>query len=134
MEQTSTPMEASRVDISIIVPVYNNVQYLREALDSVLTQGLDSLEVITVDDGSTDGSGIIMDDFASKHPFVRVIKQENKGVAAARNAALDCATGTYIAFLDGDDVLRPGALSDMLLVAEQRGADLVIGEARRYTS
>ena len=96
MEQASTPMGADQVDISIIVPVYNNAQYLRAALESVLEQGLESLEVITVDDGSTDGSGVIMDDFASKHPFTRVIKQENQGVAAARNAALDCATGRYV--------------------------------------
>lgn len=103
---------------SIIIPVYNVAPYLRECLDSVLAQTFVDWEAICVDDGSTDESGAILDEYAAKDKRFRVIHQANGGVARARNAALDVATGEWIQFVDGDDVLAVDALS---LVASALG-------------
>ena len=91
---------------SIIIPVYNVAPYLRECLDSVLAQTFTDWEAICVDDGSTDGSGAILDEYASRDPRFRVIHQPNAGVSSARNAALDVAEGYWIGFLDADDVVE----------------------------
>lgn len=94
--------------LSIIIPVYNCAQFLERCLDSVLSQRLDDgdeLQIITVDDGSTDGSGAILDRYATEHCNIQVIHQPNQGVSAARNHALDVAEGDYIHFVDGDDFL-----------------------------
>lgn len=89
---------------SIIVPVYNVAPYLRECLDSVLAQTFADWEVICVDDGSMDGSGAILDEYAKKDKRFTVIHQPNAGVGSARNAALDVANGAWVVFLDGDDI------------------------------
>ena len=91
---------------SIIIPVYNVAPYLRECLDSVLKQTFTDWEAICVDDGSTDGSGAILDEYAAKDKRFRVIHQANAGVSAARNAALDIMNGEWVGFLDADDVYR----------------------------
>ena len=91
---------------SIIIPVYNVAPYLRECLDSVLKQTFTDWEAICVDDGSTDGSGAILDEYAAKDKRFRVIHQANAGVSAARNAALDVVIGEYICFVDADDVVN----------------------------
>ena len=96
---------------SIIIPVYNVAPYLRECLDSVLAQTFTDWEAICVDDGSTDGSGAILDEYAAKDKRFNVIHQTNAGVGAARNAALDAAQGEYVWFVDGDDAAHPGALA-----------------------
>lgn len=116
--------------LSIVVPVFNNEKYIFEALDSVKNQGRDDIELIVVNDGSTDRTPEILSSFAEENSFVKYISQENQGVSAARNAALDQATGEYIGFLDGDDIYRENALNDMLFIADEYGADLVIGEAK----
>lgn len=90
---------------SIIIPVYNVAPYLRECLDSVLAQTFTDWEAICVDDGSTDGSGAILDEYAAQDSRFRVIHQTNAGVSAARNAALDVTCGEWIGFLDADDIL-----------------------------
>ena len=95
---------------SIIIPVYNVAPYLRECLDSVLAQTFTDWEAICVDDGSTDGSGVILDEYAAKDKRFRVIHQPNAGVSAARNMALDVAKGEWFLFLDGDDILREDSL------------------------
>ena len=89
---------------SVIIPVYNVEPYLRICLDSVLAQTFTDWEAICVDDGSTDGSGAILDEYAALDSRFRVIHQSNAGVSAARNAALDVATGEMVMFLDADDV------------------------------
>ena len=89
--------------ISIIIPVYNVALYLRECLDSVLAQTFTDWEAICVDDGSTDGSGAILDEYAAKDKRFRIIHQKNSGVSAARNAALDVACGEWVGFMDADD-------------------------------
>jgi glycosyltransferase involved in cell wall biosynthesis len=97
--------------LSIIIPVYNIQDYIRECLDSLLKQDLSACEVICVDDGSTDNSFSILDEYKTAYPTVfQVLTQANQGQAAARNAALDIARGEYIAFLDGDDFYLPTAI------------------------
>ena len=93
-------------EISVIVPVYNVEPYLRQCVDSILGQTFSDLELILVDDGSSDGSGAICDQYAQKDARVRVIHQENSGVTAARRAALDQARAAYICFVDGDDWVK----------------------------
>ena len=93
---------------SIIIPVYNVAPYLRECLDSVLAQTFTDWEAICVDDGSTDESGAILDEYAAKDKRFRVIHQANSGVSVARNMALDVVIGKWVFFLDGDDVISDG--------------------------
>ena len=93
--------------ISVIVPIYNVDSYLPCCLDSIVSQSFKDLEIILVDDGSTDGSGSICDDYACRDSRVRVIHQDNKGVVNARNVGLKEANGDYIVFTDSDDVLHP---------------------------
>lgn len=95
---------------SIIIPVYNVAPYLRECLDSVLKQSFADWEAICVNDGSTDGSGAILDEYAAKDKRFRVFHKENGGVSSARNLALDNARGEWIWFVDGDDVIWGKAL------------------------
>ena len=106
------PLHAAPV-VSVIVPVYNVEPYLSECLDSVLTQsiGLDRLELIAVDDGSTDGSAEILDRYADRHPDMRVFHEPNSGgPGRPRNVGLNHASGKYIFFLDADDYLGRQAL------------------------
>ena len=98
---------------SIVIPIYNVAPYLRECLDSVLAQTFGDWEAICVDDGSTDGSGAILDEYAAADMRFRVVHQPNKGVCAARNVALDKARGEWIGFLDADDVWLDFLLQDM---------------------
>jgi len=93
--------------ISIIIPVYNVEQYLSRCLDSVIVQSYSNIEIIVINDGSTDSSGIICDIYAEKDNRIKVIHQSNKGLSAALNVGLDKATGSYIGFVDSDDWIEP---------------------------
>lgn len=110
--------------ISVVVPVYNVADYLPACLDSILSQDYDALEVILIDDGSTDASGAICDDYAARDSRVRVIHQKNGGAAAAKNAGLRAAGGEYLSFVDSDDYLEPGAYAYMTDLLRQTGADM----------
>ena len=112
--------------ISIIVPVYNAEPYLDNCLDSIAAQTWENLEVWLVDDGSTDASPALCDARAAADPRFHVLHQANAGVSAARNAALERATGRYLQFVDGDDRLSPQATETLVHSAESTGADLVI--------
>lgn len=101
------------MNFSIIIPVYNIAPYIRACLDSVCAQTFTNWEAICVDDGSTDGSGAILDEYFAKDSRFKVIHKENGGVGAARNNGLDNADGQLIMFLDGDDMLRNCALEDI---------------------
>ena len=99
------------MEISLIVPVYNVEPYLRRCLDSVLAQTFTGFEVILVDDGSTDASGRICDEYAEKDARFRVIHKQNGGVSSARNEGIQASRGRYLAFLDSDDELVPDAFA-----------------------
>lgn len=111
--------------VSIIIPVYNVKPYLKEALDSVIFQTYNNLEILIIDDGSTDGSGKICDLYLYDSR-VKVIHQENRGLSAARNTGLSLMTGSFVAFLDPDDAYYPDYISTM--VAAMDDADLVISK------
>ena len=113
------------MDISVVVPVYNVEKYLRRCLDSVLRQIDVTLEIILVDDGSTDTSGKICDEYAEKYPEVRCLHISNSGPATAKNIGYDHATGNYIAFIDSDDEIKPDMFSKMLQSGYQHNADIV---------
>jgi len=98
---------------SVIVPAYNAERTVGDAIRSALAQGVDDLEVVVVDDGSTDGTSAVLERFAAADPRVRHLRQANAGVAAARNHALEEARGRYASFLDSDDVLLPRYLETM---------------------
>lgn len=111
--------------VTIIVPVYNTGAYLSPCLESLIAQTHRDLEIILVDDGSTDGSGAICDDFARRDERIKVIHQKNSGVSAARNAGLDNASGTYLTFVDADDALLPYAVETALQYLRETDADVV---------
>lgn len=103
----------SNPDISIIIPVYNVERFIRQTIESVLTQKVTSWQLILVNDGSIDASGKICDEYAQKDPRISVIHQPNLGVSTARNKGLDKANGKYICFIDGDDYVDSNYLSSM---------------------
>lgn len=110
---------------SIIIPVYNVAPYLRECLDSVLAQTFTDWEAICVDDGSTDGSGAILDEYVARDNRFRVIHQSNLGVSTSRNAGIDSSIGEYVTFLDGDDAYCPFWLESFRELIDATNADLV---------
>ena len=111
--------------ISVIVPVYNVESYLPRCVDSICNQTYRNLEIILVDDGATDSSGRICDDYASRDPRVRVIHKANGGLSSARNAGLDVAQGEYISFIDSDDWIAPDTYDQMLALALEEQVKLV---------
>lgn len=114
------------VKISVIMPVFNDEDYLRESIESVDAQTFKDLELICVNDGSTDSSLDILNEFSLKHDFIKVYSQENNGSGSARNNGLNHATGEYIAFLDSDDLyVDKHALEIMYDVAVKNNADMV---------
>ena len=113
------------IQISIVIPVFNVEKYLYQCIESVVNQTYRNLEIVIVDDGSTDGSGSICNEYAKKDERVRVYHTENRGLSAARNYALDRLHGEYIAFLDSDDWLEPNAIEHFLDKAQNTGADIV---------
>ncbi|MCB5167114.1 glycosyltransferase [Streptomyces bambusae] len=124
--------DAAVPDVSVIIAVYNAMPYLTECLDSVVGQslGLDRIEVIAVNDGSTDGSGAELDRFAAQHPQFRVLHQANTGgPSVPRNRALDLARGRYVYVVDSDDYLGTETLERLLAMAEEQGSDVVLGKA-----
>lgn len=112
--------------VSVIIPVYNTEPYLRQCLDSVVNQTLKDIEIICVDDGSTDGSLSILKEYEQKDLRVTVISQPNEGQSSARNNALRCAQGEYIDFLDSDDYLALDALEKALRAARENDLDAVV--------
>lgn len=119
---------------SIIVPVYNQEAYIGECLDSVLAQTLSDYEIIIIDDGSSDGSASVCGAYAAKDDRIRVIRQENAGPSAARNAGVKAASGDYLIFLDGDDMLACGALAAVNESIERNSEpDLIVCRIDRFT-
>ena len=112
--------------VSIIIPVFNVRPYLVEALDSVIAQSYDNLEIIIIDDGSTDGSGLICDQYAIKDSRIRVIHQKNRGLSSARNVGLDIMRGDVVAFVDSDDAIHPDYVRNMLTAMIRENVDMVL--------
>lgn len=115
---------------SIIIPIYNVEKYLRACLDSVLNQTFSDWEAVCVNDGSTDSSVVILEEYSTKDKRFRVVEQSNAGLSAARNSGLKYASGDYVLFLDSDDWLEKDALDT--LAGNLDGEDLVCFSGRRY--
>ena len=119
-------------DISVIIPVYNAEHYLAEALDSVLAQEIEPLEILVVDDGSTDGSATIARRYADR---VRFYQQANRGAAFARNRGIELSKGSLLAFLDADDLWMPSKLNVQVNALEdQPELDMVLGTVMQFIS
>ncbi len=112
-------MTHKEISISIIIPVYNVERYLPVCLESIVQQFMDDYEVILVDDGSTDSSGAICNEYADRHHQFHVIHQQNQGISAARNTGVVKSKGKYLLFLDSDDFLVPNSLSKLLELANK---------------
>ena len=111
---------------SVIVPVYNVETYLPRCLDSIMDQDFEDYEVIIVDDGSTDGSGKLADQYAEKYPKrIQVIHQKNQGLGGARNTGIEAAQGDYYLFVDSDDTIEPNTLSELWHKVSQTGAQII---------
>lgn len=117
--------------VSVIVPVYNTERYLVSCLDSIAAQSYPSLEVILVDDGSPDSSGVICDRYADGHEGWRVIHKENGGMSDARNAGIEVCTGERLFFVDADDAIHPDAISTLSALMDSSGVPLAIGSFSR---
>lgn len=113
-------------EVSVIVPIFNMERYLKQCLDSLVKQTLgNELELILVNDGSTDSSIDMIESYAARFSNIRVVDQENRGLAGARVSGLEAARGNYIGFVDADDFVRPEMFEEMLTAALMHGADLV---------
>lgn len=118
---------------SILVPVYNGETYLRECLDSISNQTFDDYEVIIIDDGSTDGSGVIADEYAASHSNAYVMHSQNQGPLLARRRGLQASQGQYVVFADSDDLLVQEALSTIFEAINSSGPDIIMyGFSRRH--
>ncbi len=122
-------MKGPDILVSIIIPVYNVEKFLRRCLNSMVSQTLDNIEILVVNDGSADNSQAIIDEFARNYPSKAFgFKQENRGSGSARNYGLELAKGEYIGFIDGDDYAQPNMFEKMYEKAKEALADLVICE------
>ncbi|MDO0946708.1 bifunctional glycosyltransferase/CDP-glycerol:glycerophosphate glycerophosphotransferase [Chromohalobacter israelensis] len=126
-------MIESKIPVSVIIPVFNTEAYLPECIESVLQQSLDKVEILIVDDGSTDRSLEIARDFEKRHSNVLVFQQERKRQGAARNLALQHASGRYVSFLDSDDTLPVDSLRRMVDAADRYGSDMVCGIQQSFS-
>ena len=120
------------IRISVIIPVYNAEAYLRECLDSVLGQSLREIEVVCVDDGSTDGSAAILSEYAARDPRLRVIRGEHAGAYKARERAFAVIGGEYVHFMDADDVLAEGAYEACFALCERERLDHLVFTAENF--
>lgn len=110
--------------VSIIVPVYNVENYLKKCLDSIINQSYTNLEILLIDDGSTDASGVLCGKYAEKDSRVKIFYKENGGLSSARNMGLDHAEGEYITFIDSDDYLAEDAIESLVTSLEKHQADI----------
>lgn len=118
-------------EVSIIVPVYNIEPYLTDCVESLIGQSFADIEIVLVDDGSTDSSGYLCDSLAARDPRILTIHKSNGGLSSARNAGIRVASGRYVTFVDGDDWVDLGMIEGMLDVAHSTGAGIVIAGFRR---
>jgi len=119
--------------VSVVVPIYNVASYLSPCLESLASQSHRDLEVIVVDDGSTDESPAIATSFVERDPRFRLVHQQNAGLGAARNTGLEHASGEFLAFVDGDDLVPPEAYGSLLRALLETGSDFASGNVKRFT-
>lgn len=131
MKSNINPDQKLPAKVSVIVPVYNVEVFLRRCVDSILLQTYPNLEVVLIDDGSSDKSGMICDEYAAKDMRIRVVHQENAGVSAARNMGIEASSGEYITFCDSDDALAPGFIDAAMNDCLQFSLDLWMGTSVR---
>ena len=122
------------VDLSIIVPVYNVEEFLRECIDSIIKNDYASKEIILVDDGSTDSSASICESYAQKYDYIKVLHKENGGLSSARNYGIDFAEGKYLGFVDSDDFIAHDMYSEMMNHAKLHNADNYYGDDKEKTT
>lgn len=127
-------MSAANKKVSVVVAVYNAAPFLRQCLDSIVNQTLKNLEIICVNDGSNDDSGVILAGYAASDRRIKILSKENEGLggAPARNLGLSQATGDYVSILDSDDFFEPTMLEKAVLRAEETGADIVVFGGYEY--
>ncbi len=113
------------MDISVIIPIYNVEKYLKRCIDSVLRQEKVSMEIILINDGSTDSSGSICEEYVVKHSNIKCTHIKNSGPSTAKNVGYDMATGNYLAFIDSDDEIKPDMFHTMLVSGYKYNADIV---------
>ena len=123
---------ANMPKISVIIPAYNSEKFIKETLDCLTEQTLKDIEAIVIDDGSSDSTGSIVKGYCERYPFIKYFYQENAGVSAARNKAIQLASGEYTVFLDADDVYTKESLEGFYNAAKNSGADLVIGRLKSF--
>lgn len=129
---TASGGEDMSIAVSVIVPVYNTARYLNQCIDSIINQSLKEIEIIFVDDGSTDNSVEILQQYQAKDSRIKIIRQENKYAGVARNRGMEEATGKYLSFLDSDDFFDLDMLKECYLCAEENQADIVIFGYKLY--
>ena len=127
-------MNNTDIKVSVIMPIYNAYDYLRPAIDSVLDQTLREIELICIDDGSTDSSFELLKEYQQKDERVRIVTETNAGPALARNNGMKRARGEYLAFLDADDFFEPTLLENLYSSARERNLDVTIAEYDIYNS
>ena len=118
-------------DISIIVPVHNSAKYLGDCLDSLLNQTYQNFEIICVNDGSCDNSGLVLKKYAHKDKRIKIKISECHGVGNARNIGIDLAKGKYVFFMDSDDLLHKDTLSNFIKIATKTNADIICGKYKK---
>jgi glycosyltransferase involved in cell wall biosynthesis len=133
MSATKQQKPAKNPRISVIVPVHNTEKYLRYCLDSIISQTYENLEIIIIDDGSSDNSGKIADEYAKQDKRIQVIHQKSRGVSFARNVGIKKATGEYVAFVDSDDYVAADFIEKLYLLAKENKADIATCQFESFT-
>lgn len=124
------PVNQHKESISVVVAVYNIEDYICECVDSIINQTIQPEEIILVDDGSTDRSSALCDEYAEKNTNIRVIHQKNAGLSAARNTGIEHAQGVWVYFVDGDDILAPDVIESFLAVLTAHEGDVEFIQGR----
>lgn len=117
------------IKVSVIIPVYNSIKFVRQCLDSIIDQTLSGFEIICIDDGSTDESYTILSEYSSQYKNIRLVWQQNLGQGPARNKGVALARGKYVKFVDSDDYLSPNSLQILYNTAERTKADIIVSKA-----
>lgn len=130
--ETVQSSEVENPKVSVIIPVYNVEKYIRECLDSIVRQTLKDIEIICVNDGSTDGSLEILKEYGARDKRITILSQENRGISSARNHGAERASGEYFYFMDGDDILEKEALFKLYALAAEKNLDVVYFDGESF--